>query len=662
MRTSLAPQHTLHDGPWTVAVIGSGPRGLSVLERMALRLTESSLSRPVVIHLIDAVEVGCGRVWRTDQPAYLLMNTVADEISMFSGPLVPGTRSQPGAGPSLAQWWQRYATDFPGPNSYAPRALYGQYLHFVLDSIETALPHQVTLVRRRQTATRLRGNGERGYRLEMADGTVLAAHRVVLTTGHAQPRLTGPPRDLWEFAAGRAHLRYVPTGPASEMRLDELRRGSAVGVMGLGLTFYDVMAALTLGRGGQFTAAADGTLRYRPSGDEPRLFAGSRSGLLMPGRGVNHKPLDQVYDPVVFTERRVAKLKASPKLDFIRDVFPWLRTEMDLVSTMAHNRPATGPAQREKFVRAVAAEAEHACPNIALLAARHGLVFMPAPDLDALAQPFRGRTFTSLGHFRCALKDVVEADLREADRGNVLSPRKAALDVLRDVRWLICALVDFAALRPYSHEQDFLGWYAQRSAFLVSGPPRIRLRQALALIESGVLTMLGPDTRFTVDATHNRFTGQSGVVEESRVLLDTVIDARVPPTDVRLDGSALMAELHARGVVQPYRNDWAPPHGPREEFETGGVAVTETPYHPLSATGEADRGICVLGIPTEHTRWFMTVGGRRPGFWSQFDQDADDVARSALSGAHAADLESGGRWALKQEDHMLEKRERIDER
>ncbi|MFF4389881.1 FAD/NAD(P)-binding protein [Streptomyces sp. NPDC001552] len=638
MPSSPASQHTLPgDDPWTVAIIGSGPRGLSVLERMALRLAQSPPTTPMVIHLIDAVEVGCGRVWRTDQPAYLLMNTVADEISMFSGPRVPGTRGYPGAGPSLAQWWEQYGTDFPGPNSYAPRALYGRYLHFVLDSIEAALPDRVSLVRRRQATTRLRGDCDRGYQLELADGSVLSAHRVVLATGHARPRLTGPSLELSEFATRRPHLRYVPASPAAEMRLDELPAGSAVGVIGLGLTFYDVMAALTLGRGGQFTEAAEGSLSYRPSGNEPRLFAGSRSGLLMPGRGVNHKRPDQVYTPAIFTERRVARLKAGPRLDFLHDVFPWLRAEMDLVATLAHNRAAIGPAQRDRFVRAVTDEAERTLPDVAFLANQHGLSPMPAPDLDTLAQPFRGHSFTGTEHFRRTLAEAVKADLREADRGNLLSPRKAALDVLRDVRWLICTLVDFAALRPSSHERDFLGWYAQRSAFLVSGPPRVRLRQALALMESGVLTVLGPGTCFTVDSAHDRFAGESGAVPGSRVLLDTVIDARVPPTDVRLDGSPLMADLHARGVVRTYRNDWGPPDGPREHFETGGVAVSQAPYHPLSALGEADRGICVLGIPTEHTRWFMTVGGRRPGFWSQFDQDADDVARSVLSSLRAND-------------------------
>ncbi|MFF4960960.1 FAD/NAD(P)-binding protein [Streptomyces sp. NPDC001222] len=638
MHTSLAPHHTLSsDDPWTVAVIGSGPRGISVLERMALRLAQSPPSVPVAIHLIDAIEVGCGRIWRTDQPVHLLMNTVADEISMFSGPPEPGEGSRPGAGPSLAQWWQQHATGFQGPNSYAPRALYGRYLHFVLESIEASLPEQVTLVRRQQRVIRLRGDGAGGYQLELGDGSGMAAHRVVLTTGHAQPRLTGQSLDFRRFASRRPHLRYVSAGPAAEMRLDKLPGGSPVGVIGLGLTFYDVMAALTVGRGGQFKETADGELRYEASGDEPRLFAGSRSGMLMPGRGVNHKPLDEVYAPAVFTEQRVELLKAGPRLDFVRDVFPWLRAEMDLVSTLAHNRLSACSAQREHFVHAVALAARRACPDIAVLANRHGLIPMAAPDLDALALPFGRRAFAGPDHFHRALREVVEADLREADLGNVASPRKAALDVLRDVRWLICKLVDFAALTPSSHEQDFLGWYAQRSAFLVSGPPRIRLRQALALIDSGVLTVLGPDTRFAVDETRDCFVGHSGSVEGSSVLLESVIDARVPPTDVRLDDSPMMADLYARGVVQPYRNVWDPSHGPEEGFETGGVAVTHTPYHPLPATGEADRGICVLGIPTEHTRWFMTVGGRRPGFWSQFDQDADDVAMSVLVGARVPD-------------------------
>lgn len=50
-----------------IAIVGSGPRGLGVLERITARLAEAPPAA-AEIFLIDAVQVGCGRIWRTDQP------------------------------------------------------------------------------------------------------------------------------------------------------------------------------------------------------------------------------------------------------------------------------------------------------------------------------------------------------------------------------------------------------------------------------------------------------------------------------------------------------------------------------------------------------------------------------------------------------------------
>jgi methylaspartate mutase epsilon subunit len=61
--------------------------------------------------------------------------------------------------------------------------------------------------------------------------------------------------------------------------------------------------------------------------------------------------------------------------------------------------------------------------------------------------------------------------------------------------------------------------------------------------------------------------------------------------------------------------------------------VTATPYHPIGRDGRADPGLYVLGIPTEHTRWFMQAGSNRPGFWTDFFTDADAIARDALAAA-----------------------------
>jgi methylaspartate mutase epsilon subunit len=154
----MSPQVSLDDGrmnaapvegdgsAYRLAVVGSGPRGMSVLERVAARLLEAPPSRPVEIYLIDAVEVGCGRIWRTDQPEWFLMNTVCGEVTMFSGPPDDGP-SRPGAGPSLAEWWSANDPDFPGRDGYAPRALHGRYMRHVLDVIDAGLPARVVLHR-----------------------------------------------------------------------------------------------------------------------------------------------------------------------------------------------------------------------------------------------------------------------------------------------------------------------------------------------------------------------------------------------------------------------------------------------------------------------------------------------------------------------------------
>lgn len=97
-----------------IALIGAGPRGISVLERLAAYLQEASgkHSRPghaqpsaprVTVHIIDDSQIGAGRVWDTDQTRTLCMNTLADAVTLFTEP-----GSSVGApvlsGPTLYEW------------------------------------------------------------------------------------------------------------------------------------------------------------------------------------------------------------------------------------------------------------------------------------------------------------------------------------------------------------------------------------------------------------------------------------------------------------------------------------------------------------------------------------------------------------------------------
>jgi methylaspartate mutase epsilon subunit len=65
------------------------------------------------------------------------------------------------------------------------------------------------------------------------------------------------------------------------------------------------------------------------------------------------------------------------------------------------------------------------------------------------------------------------------------------------------------------------------------------------------------------------------------------------------------------------------------------VHVTDSPYHPVRADGTVARRMYVLGIPTEHTRWFMQAGASRAHRWSDFMADADAIATDILHGVYA---------------------------
>jgi methylaspartate mutase epsilon subunit len=609
--------------PHRVAVVGSGPRGLGVLERMASRLCQHPSTRPVELYLVDAVEVGCGRIWRSDQPEWFLMNTVCGEVTMFSGPPDDGP-ARPGAGPSLAQWWSANFHDFPGKDSYAPRALHGRYMRYVVDVIEASLPPGARLHRVTATVADLEPTAL-GFRLDLSTGDHLLVDRVVLTTGHSRLDQVGQYREFADFAATRPHLRYFPADTAASMPLDTIPDRSVVGLLGLGLSFYDVMLALTVGRGGRFVEDGIQSVRYLPSGREPILVAGSRSGIPLPARGRNQKPATLAFTPTLFTTQRVCRGQEFGAIDFGAAVLPWILAEVELVYYRTALRERAGADAAEEFAAAVRAAAESGPPEIRPIAAAYGITELPPLEFERLARPFSGRSFNHPAAFEQALTEHIKADIEHAERGNYADPVKAALDVLRDTRWVIREIADFGGLTPSTHRGEFLSWFAPRSALLAAGPPLLRVRQALALREAGLLRVVGPDAQFTVDEQGERFVLSSPSVAGSRVGAETLIDARVPNPNVFLDPSPLTRALLRRGIWTGFVNGTG-----LRAFHTGGVAVTRSPFHPIGHHGRPNTGLYVLGIPTEHTRWFTFVGSGRPGPWNEFTRDADAIARHAL--------------------------------
>jgi glutamate mutase epsilon subunit len=616
--------------PPTIAVVGSGPRGMAVLERLGARLAAQDDGRPVEIDIIDAVEPGAGRIWRTGQPPWLLMNTPAGEVTLFSGPPDDGP-TRPGAGPSLASWWQQQDPAAASPDNYAARGLYGQYLQFVMEVVEHSLPEYVTLNRIHGEVLRLdRAEASAGWHLPLADGRVIEADSVVLATGHPVNELDPAHRRLAAVADSRPNLHYLRGDSAADLSLDALPAGAQVGLLGLGLAFYDIMSLLTEGRGGRYVPDGEG-LRYLPSGQEPHLIAGSRSGVPVPARGRNQKDIDHVYEPAIFTSERVAALRAIGKIDFKRQIMPGLMAEVNLMYHRTEIRSRLGQEDADLFVKlAVAAADGSAAPNEAVLreAAHFGADDPDPVDLNAWARPFAGRQFTDRAEYHEAVVALIKDDIIQAEKGNVDGPVKAALDVLRDVRPVIRQAVDLSGLTARSHQHDFIGSFTSISSHLAAGPPVARLRQVLALLNAGVLELIGPGAEFGTDQGLAHFTAWSPLIGQLPVELDAIIDARIPNPDVRRDSSGLVRQLLGNGTITSYVNtddDFA--------FDTGGMAVTDAPFRLVDCHGQAIPDLYALGIPTEHTRWFTQVGSSRPGVWGDFMADADSIAAASLAGA-----------------------------
>ncbi|MGP4001195.1 FAD/NAD(P)-binding protein [Streptomyces sp. 8N706] len=682
-----------------IAVVGAGPRGTSVLERVCASVPELLPGEQLTVHMIDPAPPGTGRVWRTEQPGELLMNTVASQVTLFTddsvecdGPIVPG--------PSLYEWASTLGAAECrdplllaearrlGPDDYPSRAFYGHYLTWVFRRIVGGAPRSVNVEVHTARAVRLeeRAGGEQLLTLE--DGRELPGlAAVVLAQGHL-PVVLGEPEERFASYAAEHGLRYYPPANPADLDLSLIAPGEPVLLRGLGLNFFDHVALLTAGRGGVFTTAEDGSLRYRPSGLEPRLYAGSRRGIPYHARGDNAKGPCGRHEPLLLTSAAIADFRARADRgdypDFLAEVWPLVAKEVEtvyyeaLVSGPAGAAVATRrPRFRERFLGTPHGSAEEAA-----VLDEFGIPAEARWSWRDIARPHGGRGFAGPGDFRRWLVAHLRRDAEHARLGNVDGPVKAALDVLRDLRNELRQIVDHAGLSGPSRRDHLDRWYTPLNAFLSIGPPRRRIEEMAALIEAGVLEVLGPRLevrlgvsggqrfggeqagrqqtgggqlggeqtgaqRFGVERTggdqaareqsdgerpdgerrngertgsKHGFTAHSPEVPGSAVTVTTVIEARLPEPDLRRTSDPLLARLLKTGACRPHVADG---------YETGGLDVTRRPYRLVDREGRPHPRRFAVGVPTEGVHW-VTAAGARPGVNSVTLSDADAVARAVL--------------------------------
>src|SRR4051812_48840360 len=149
-----------------LVVVGAGPTASSLLERIVANVPELLGDRHLTVHLVDPYPAGRGRVWRPDLPHLLWMNSMAEDVTIFThesvrcaGPIRPG--------PTLLDW-ARSAPDETlaevttpevaaevrtiGPTTFPSRLVQSAYLEWFRLDVLASCPPNVEVVTHRHRA------------------------------------------------------------------------------------------------------------------------------------------------------------------------------------------------------------------------------------------------------------------------------------------------------------------------------------------------------------------------------------------------------------------------------------------------------------------------------------------------------------------------------
>ncbi|EXG79353.1 FAD/NAD(P)-binding protein [Cryptosporangium arvum] len=517
-----------------LVVVGAGPGATGLLERL-IASAPGVLEEPLLITFVDPHPPGAGRVWRADQSPLLLMNSMAEDVTMFpdesvqvEGPLAPG--------PALHEWaGEAGAPDVEG-RSFVSRTVQSGYLTWVFDRVRASAPANVRIEVRRDRAIRVE-DGPSGQIVHLASRQRLEADVVVLALGHLDARPTGESARLAAYADAHG-LTYVPPAYTADLDLSALKPGQDVLVRGLGLAFVDLVVLLTEGRGGRFENGG-----YVPSGHEPRIHVGS-------GRGVPYhaKTGYRLVGPPPplprhFGQEQIDALPDGP-LEFRRDVWPLIAKEIGwgYYHELFAGHPERTALPWDDFAAAYTDAAWYSAARVDLVASA-----VPAEedrlDLDRLDRPFTNTTFADDDAVQVALRTYIEADVaRRNDAAH--SADLGAFLALLSIYGQLPRVLAQKQLTGRSQVEELDGWWHGFFSFLASGPPGFRLDQLLALSRAGVVRFLGPDVRF--DGVDGQFRACSPAVP-GETEADALVEARLPRPTIAATADELLRDLLATG-------------------------------------------------------------------------------------------------------------------
>ncbi|TLM74946.1 FAD/NAD(P)-binding domain-containing protein [Pseudarthrobacter sp. NamB4] len=635
------------------AIIGAGPRGTSVLERLLANAAALGAGRSgsVQLHVdvIDPYPAGPGHVWQPQQSRLYLMNTQS-----FYPTLIPQDPSlaPPIAGATFDQWRAvQQRTPLPSltaderaelavleSSDFPSRALYGRYLRCTLEELMEKAPDGVSIDFHETTAESVRPAADGSFDVGLATGTTLRADAVVLALGHIPSRLNPEQREL-RASAEQLGLQYLPPAVPADVDWSAIPAGEPVLVRGMGLNFFDTMVQLTEGRGGKFVSTG-GRLDYEPSGQEPLIIAASRRGTPYRAKA----GLAGYYPSSVrlryLTEAALERFRtAGIRPGFDHDLWPLLHrdTLWAYYGTLVRSQPGAVP-DTAAFLAALedalhphahsAGKWEDSVESVLAVhvGPRHRL------DLPGLAAPLAGRSFASRTELDAAVVEYLLDDARRSALGEE-DPVKMAIGALHRGRAVLKTAVADGGITDESWVAGLRGWFESFVEGLASGPPALRSEQLAALARAGIVSFVGPDPKFAVDRRNAVFTASSPWVDGPPVTARTMVEALAPGNRVSANDSPVLERLLADGLVRSklmMTAEGAP-------VQSTGLDVLPHPYRPVAANGSATENLYVLGLQLSSSQWGTAIAAEavqpgQPAYRSgqRTLRDADEIAQAIL--------------------------------
>lgn len=581
-----------------IALIGAGPRNLILLKNLVDSYKSNEPKNKLFIQMFDSSGIS-GRVWNPNQHNALTMNSLAIKTTLYN-------ESDKDYSPSLLHWMHIFGLEYLKHieiqnkdlikkelenihnNHYASRAMFGLYQQWFYEQIIHHLPNNITVKFYKENIDNIIYK-ENTYEI-VTNSKIYFTNQIIISTGQGDNNLTESETKLYEFATKNG-LTYITVGYANENYIDDIESTENVIIKGMGLSFIDYVSELTERRGGIFKRNSLGDLVYIPSGEEPHIFAGSRSGIPYKTKSFDQKQPGETFDSVFLTYDLINSLEKSNHKLTEEKFMSLLEKEINLsyYTQILKNNNLDTSEFKQDFI----SNSDH----FKKILHKYKLD-IPILDIDKLIKPIPSNV-NSTSSFVEFIKKYIQNDIIDAKQGNKTNPLRHALDQLHDLKPIIKKMVAKQLFDNDFYVNVFLKKFNHINNFLTVGAPIFRMEQLVALINSNILTLIGPGMK--VEQDQSMFVAYSQKYNDKKYYASILIEGRTPTFDAHNTRNILIKNLMSNHMAIEYKVKLSN----NEIYNTKALNVNDN--FQIIDSNNTYYNVYAWGLPTEQKFWFTNA-------------------------------------------------------